>query len=150
MTSHSATNELKHRFFENHQSKWEQTIFSDFLNIESEWMKRAKVDSGTIRAHFGDGPRRKFGREWVYPIEYYVEHALNLRKCSKSPLRRFFSRSRSWFEYQIRLDVFEKEMTEVVKVDKTILDNLLRRDVAEEKKNLILENLLSKSKRDQS
>ena len=41
-------------------------------------------------------------------------------------------------------------MTEVVKVDKTILDNLLRRDVAEEKKNLILENLLSKSKRDQS
>jgi len=108
-------------------SKWEQTVFSDFLKNESEWMKRAKVDNGTIRAHFGDGPRYKFGREWVYPIEYYVEHALNLR-----------------------LDVFEKEMTEVVKVDKTILDNLLRRDVAEEKKNLILENLLSKSKRDQS
>lgn len=108
-------------------SKREQTIFSDFLKNESDWMKRAKVDNGTIRAHFGDGLRRKFGREWVYPIEYYVEHALNLR-----------------------LDVFEKEMTKVVKVDKTILDNLLRRDVAEEKKNLILENLLSKSKRDQS
>ena len=84
MTSYSTTNELEHRFFKNHQSKWEQTIFSDFLKNESEWMKRAKVDSGTIRAHFGDGPRRKFGREWVYPIEYYVEHALNLRKCSKS------------------------------------------------------------------
>jgi len=106
-------------------SKWEQTIFSDFLKNESDWMKRAKVDSGTIRAHFGDGPKRKFGREWVYPMEYYVEHALNLR-----------------------LDVFEKEMTEVAKVDKTILDNLLRREVADEKKNLILENLLSK--RDQS
>jgi len=125
VTSDLATNEK--RFFKNHQSKREQTIFSDFLKNESDWMKRAKVDNGTIRAHFGDGLRRKFGREWVYPIEYYVEHALNLR-----------------------LDVFEKEMTKVVKVDKTILDNLLRRDVAEEKKNLILENLLSKSKRDQS
>ena len=41
-------------------------------------------------------------------------------------------------------------MKEVVKLDKTILDNLLRRDVADEKQNFILENLLSKSKRYQS
>ena len=87
VTSDLATNEK--RFFKNHQSKREQTIFSDFLKNESDWMKRAKVDNGTIRAHFGDGLRRKFGREWVYPIEYYVEHALNLRKCSESRLRRF-------------------------------------------------------------
>ena len=44
MNSNSATNELEHRFFKNHQSKWEQTIFSDFLKNESEWMKRAKVE----------------------------------------------------------------------------------------------------------
>ena len=80
-------NELERRDFKNHQSKWEQKIFSNFLKNESEWMKRAKVDSGTIRSHFGDGPRRKFGREWVYPIEFYVEHALNLRKCSKLTTR---------------------------------------------------------------
>ena len=55
-----------------------------------------------------------------------------------------------WFEHGIRLEVFEKEMKEVVKLDKTILDNLLRRDVADEKQNFILENLLSKSKRYQS
>ena len=83
-------NELEKRYFKNHKSKWEQTVFSDFLKNESEWMKRAKVDNGTIRAHFGDGPRYKFGREWVYPIEYYVEHALNLRKCSRL-LRRYSS-----------------------------------------------------------
>ena len=88
VTSATIINELANRSLKNHKSKWEQTIFSDFLKNESEWMKRAKVDSGTIRAHFGDGPRRKFGREWVYPIEFYVEHALNLRKCSKSPLSR--------------------------------------------------------------
>ena len=84
-------------------NKLEQRIFLDFLTNESNLLQRANVKPQTIRDHFASWRKNKFGRDWVYPINFYVEHALDLRKCSKMNFMGFIVFLKSYLDLNLNI-----------------------------------------------